>query len=73
MSENPLINISDNSLLNVQLPDTPPSVDKAIENLSVPASYWGGQLCGSLTKALYAGIGLPVEEWAKEALQNPHL
>lgn len=70
MSEEPLINVSvsDNALLNIHLPDTPPSVDKAIENLSAPASYWGGLLGGSFTKAIYASIGLPCEAWANKKI-----
>lgn len=70
MSEESLINVSvsDNALLNIHLPDTPPSVDKAIENLSAPASYWGGLLGGSFTKAIYASIGLPCEAWANKKI-----
>ncbi len=70
MSEESLINVSvsDNELLNIHLPDTPPSVDKAIENLSAPASYWGGLLGGSFIKAIYASIGLPCEAWANKKI-----
>lgn len=70
MSDKSFVDLSGNSLVNINLEKLPDSVDKSIGNLTNDGSYWVGKIIGAAAKFVYATVGKRLDIYSERTLEK---